>query len=112
MPKPTENNITAFDDSCGVDCACGAHVFIASENVYRCVQCGRGYRLVSEVLEYAPDEHEMGVKELADINSWIHTGRLIVHKMEDAGQWTEYELLTTVDAIKAWREAHPNVQNR
>ena len=34
---------TAEDDTCGVDCECGEHIFISSSAIYWCPKCHRGY---------------------------------------------------------------------
>ncbi len=54
--KQTELTIMAEDDTCYVWCPCGWEPFIAGGHVYRCPNCGRGYRADFVVYEYEPGE--------------------------------------------------------
>jgi len=65
--KKNENNLTCDDHTTGVWCECGNEPFVASEQIYRCYKCGRGYRTEFNIYCYEADEHDERYKDVPEI---------------------------------------------
>lgn len=68
------------DDTCEVWCPCGKDLFISSEQIYRCPNCRRGYRVDFVVYCYEDGEQDKRYKDAEPIRVSDHEANWGVKK--------------------------------
>ena len=68
--KMNDVMIGSEDATCVVYCDCGNEPFVGGYKIYRCKDCGRGYRVEFNIFSYEVDEEHETYENIIEIGEW------------------------------------------